>query len=292
MTTKLGLVLEGGGMRGAYTSGVLRAFMDEGLDFPYIIGVSAGANNAANFISGRKERNKKVFVDYVSHKDYSGFRHLFKGGSYFNMDFLFDTLPNKLVPFDYDTFFSSKTIFKIGVTDVETGRPVYFEKNDWDVSREEFINKLLKASSSLPVLSPPVEINGRLYYDGGVSDSIPIEKSMEDGNKYNVVVLTRNKGYVKKKQKLELYSKRYLKKYPQILRAIKRRHIEYNLTLEKINTLQEKGYIFVLRPLAPLKVNRLEKDAKKLEELYNQGYRETMERMDEFKKWLEKVNKA
>lgn len=292
MTTKLGLVLEGGGMRGAYTSGVLRAFMDEGLKFPYIIGVSAGANNAANFISEQKERNKKVFVDYVSHKDYSGFRHLFKGGSYFNMDFLFDTLPNKLVPFDYDTFFSSKTIFKIGVTDVETGRPVYFEKNDWDVSREEFINKLLKASSSLPVLSPPVEINGRLYYDGGVSDSIPIEKSMEDGNKYNVVVLTRNKGYVKKKQKLELYSKRYLKKYPQILRAIKRRHIEYNLTLEKINTLQEKGYIFVLRPLAPLKVNRLEKDAKKLEELYNQGYRETMERMDEFKKWLEKVNKA
>ena len=290
MNKKLGLVLEGGGMRGAYTSGVLRAFMDEGIKFPYVIGVSAGANNGANFVAEQKDRNKKVFVDYVSHKDYSGFRHLIKERSYFNMKFLFDTLPNQLVPFDYDTFFNSPTIFKVCVTEVETGYPKYFEKSQ-SKDNKEFMNKVLRASSSLPIISPPVEINGKLYFDGGITDSIPIEKSIEDGNQYNVVVLTRNNGYLKEEQKLGVYSKHYLRKYPTILQAIKKRHIKYNITLEKIANLEREGYIFVFRPIAPLMVDRLEKDPLKLNNLYNQGYEETLERMEEFKKWMKKVNK-
>ncbi len=181
-------------------------------------------------LSKQRDRNKS-FVDYVNHKDYSGFKHWIVEDSYFNMDFLFDILPNKLVPFDYKTFINSPTIFKVCVTEMETGQPVYLEKSEFNKS--DFMSKVLRASSSLPIISKPVKINGKLYLDGGVSDSIPLEKSIEDGNKYNVVILTRNKDYRKEKQVLGLYSRYYLRKYPKILRAIEMRHIKYNITLEK-----------------------------------------------------------
>lgn len=275
-------------MRGAYTSGVLAALMDNNIKFPYIIGVSAGANNGANYVAEQRDRNKKVFVDYVSHKDYSGLKHLIKGKSYFNMDFLFHTLPNKLVPFDYETFFNSETIFKICVTDCSTGEATYLEKSYAKGKGKEFINKIFRASSSLPILSPPVEIEGRLYYDGGISDSIPLKKSMEDGNRYNVLILTRDKDYRKKEQVLGPYSKRQLKKYPQILEAIKSRHIRYNAILETIERLEKEGQVYVFRPIEPIRISRLERDKVKLEKLYQQGYRETMDQMDKFLDWISK----
>ena len=284
----LGLVLEGGGMRGAYTSGVLAAFMDENIKFPYVIGVSAGANNGASFISEQRDRNKKVFVDYVNHKDYSGFKHWIMKNSYFNMDFLFDTLPNKLVPFDYEIFLNSPTIFKVCVTESETGQPVYFEKSE--AKGMDFMNKILRASSSLPVISQPVEINGKLYFDGGISDSIPLDKSIEDGNKYNVVILTRNKDYRKEEQLLGLYSKHCLKKHPKVLHAIETRHIKYNITLEKVEDLEKEGFVYVFRPIDEIVVDRLEKDTNRLNELYNQGYSETKAKMEEFKRWLEDIS--
>ncbi len=287
INAKIGLVLEGGGMRGAYTSGVLAAFMDENIKFPYVIGVSAGANNGANFVAEQRERNKKVFVDYVNHKDYSGLKHWIIGKSFFNMDFLFDILPNDLVPFDYETFEKSPTVFKVCVTECSTGKPAYFEKSQF--KGIELMGRILRASSSLPILSPPVEIDGKLYFDGGITDSIPIEKSIEDGNKYNVVVLTRNKGYRKEPQKLGPFSKLFFKKYPKILHAIEVRHIKYNETLEKIEKLEKEGLVYAFRPIDEIKVGRLEKDVEKLNDLYEQGYRETMEQMDKFKNWLENI---
>jgi predicted patatin/cPLA2 family phospholipase len=282
----VGLVLEGGGMRGVYTSGVLDAFMDENIKFPYVIGVSAGANNGANFVAEQRERNKKVFIDYVNHKEYSGFKHWILGNSYFNMDFLFDTLPNELVPFDYETFLNSSAIFKVCVTDCETGCPVYFEKSQSKGKGDKFIGKVLRASSSLPIISQPVKINGKLYFDGGIADSIPIDKSIEDRNKYNVVILTRNEGYKKEQQILGLYSRHYLKRYPKILHAIETRHIRYNISLEKIRNLEKEGFVYVFRPIDEIVVDRLEKNVDKLNELYEQGYRETMSQMKNFKKWL------
>lgn len=287
---KIGLVLEGGGMRGAYTSGVLAAFMDENIKFPYVIGVSAGANNGANFVAEQRERNKKVFVDYANHEDFAGFKHWIAEKSYFNMDFLFDKLPNELVPFDYNTFYNSPTRFKVCVTDCETGQPVYFEKSQF--KNIEFMSKVLRASSSLPIISKPVGILGKLYFDGGISDSIPIEKSLEDGNCYNVVVLTRNEGYRKEKQILGLFTKHSLKKYPKIINAIESRHIKYNITLEKIKVLEEEGFAYVFRPIEPIDVDRLEKDKDKLNKLYEQGYSETMEQMEDFKKWLKIVEEG
>ncbi|MBZ2174557.1 patatin family protein [Schnuerera sp. xch1] len=286
----IGLILEGGGMRGAYTAGVIAAFIDENIKFPYVIGVSAGANNGADYVSKQKERNKRVFVDYVSHKDYSGIKYLVKDKSFFNMNFLFETLPDKLDPFDYETFFNSETIFKVCATEVSTGKPVYFEKRQFKERGKKFMAKVLKASSSLPIISPPVEIDGRLYFDGGVSDSIPIDKSLEDGNAYNVLILTRNEGYVKEKQRLGAYSRHCLSKYPRIYDAIKDRHIRYNVTLEKIETFKKEGFAYIFRPIDKIKVNRIEKDTVKLNELYEQGYRETIEQMDDFKKWLDNIS--
>ena len=284
MDKKTGLILEGGGMRGAYTSGVLAAFMDEDIEFPYVIGVSAGANNGANFVAKQRERNKKVFVDYANHEDFSGFKHLITEKSYFNMDFLFNKLPNELVPFDYTTFFNSSNIFKVCATDCETGEPAYFEKSQFEGI--DFMEMVLRASSSLPVISQPVEIDGKLYFDGGISDSIPIDKSLEDGNNFNVIVLTRNADYRKEKQILGHITKHSLKEYPKVLNAIETRHIRYNITLEKIRALEEEGFAYVFRPIAPIDVDRLEKDIDKLNELYKQGYDETMSQMEEFKKWL------
>ena len=289
MDNKTGLILEGGGMRGAYTSGVLAAFMDKNIDFPYVIGVSAGANNGANFVARQRERNKKVFVDYANHEDFSGFKHLVAEKSYFNMEFLFDTLPNELVPFDYDTFLNSKTIFKVCVTDCETGLPTYFEKSQFD--NTDFMEKVLRASSSLPIISEPVEINGRLYFDGGISDSIPIDQALEDGNNFNVVVLTRNSDYTKEKEIIGPIARHALRDYPKILNAMESRHIKYNITLEKLKVLEEEGFVYIFRPIAPLEVDRLEKDKEKLNDLYEQGYNEALSQMEDFKKWLSSTEK-
>ncbi len=284
MAKNVGLVLEGGGMRGSYTSGVLAVLMDENIKFPYVIGVSAGASNGANFVAEQRKRNRKVFVDYVESEEYSGFKHLIKNKSYFNMDFLYSALPNDIVPFDYDTFQKSETIFKACVTHCETGKPIYFEKSDFDP--EYYMEAVLRASSSLPVISQPVEINGELYYDGGIVDPIPIEKSIKDGNSYNVIILTRNKEYRKTEQKSGLITKSKLKNYPKIREAIKIRHIRYNLLLDVIDKLEEDGKVYIFRPEKSLEVDRLEKDISKLEDLYEQGYREAMLQMDKFKKWL------
>lgn len=283
MIKNAGLVLEGGGMRGAYTSGVLAAFMDEGIKFHYVIGVSAGANNGANYVAWQRERNRKVFVDYVRNKEYSGFKHWIKDGSYFNMDFLFDRLPNELVPFDYDTFYNSPTVFKVCVTDCETGKPVYLSKDKFNPVF--FMEIVLRASSSLPIISNPVEVEGKKYFDGGISDSIPINKSIEDGNKYNVVVLTRNKGYRKEKTDSKFINL-LLKKYPKISEGINTRPERYNMCLDRIEELEKKNYLYVIRPIKEIDVDRLERDIDKLYALYKQGYTETMNQMSKFKKWL------
>lgn len=282
----IGLVLEGGGMRGAYTAGVLAAFTDNNIDFPYVIGVSAGANNGADFVSKQMDRNRRVFIDHVARKEYCGVKYLVREKSYFNMKFLFDTLIDEIDPFDYDTFINSKTKFKAVTTEVSSGQAVYFDKEQFKEKGKDFFAQVLKASSSLPLISPPVEIEGKLYYDGGVSDSIPIEESIKDGNTLNVVVLTRNEGYRKKEQKLGLVSRKVLSKYPKVYEAIKNRHIKYNITLEKIEKLERDGFVYVFRPIRKLEVHRIERDTDKLEKLYKQGYDETVERLDDFLNWL------
>ena len=284
----IGLILEGGGMRGAYTAGVLDAFLDNKIRFPYVIGVSAGANNGANFISEQRGRSKRIFVDWVKDKRFLGLSNFFREGSYFGMDFLFDKLPNELDPFDYNTFYNSPITYKVCITNCESGEPAYFEYKDFE-QKDYFMKKVLRASSSLPIISPTVEINNRHYLDGGIADPIPIEKSISDGNSFNVIVLTRNEDYRKKPSKLTYLNKFFLYKYPNLVDTLKNRHSIYNNSLEKISLLQKNGEAFIFRPEEKIAVDRMERDTSKLDELYQQGYNETINQMSDFNQWLKSI---
>ncbi len=279
-----GLVLEGGGMRAAYTAGVIDSFMDEGLDLPYVVGVSAGANAGSDYVAGQRERNHKVFVDLAADPRYAGFKNMLLERSWFGMRFLFETLPDDLAPFKYDAFRDSHRRLVVGVTDCATGEPVYFDQRGQD--GRWFVRTVLRASSSLPALSPPVRIGGRLFTDGGVSDPIPIARSMADGNPRNVVVLTQNAGYRKGPQSLGMAGALALARYPALRRALGARHSKYNACLDHLAALEAAGTAFVLRPVKPLVVSRMERDVSRLDALYRQGYAETLERMADLRAWL------
>lgn len=264
-----GLVLEGGGMRGLYTAGVLDFFLDQELYFDYVIGVSAGACNAASYISRQKGRNKIVNTAFVDDWRYMSLKSLLINGSLFGMDFIFDEIPNRRVPFDYETFYRSPVDFRIGVTDCLTGRPLYFDKKDLD---RDFT--VLRASSSLPLVAPVVHFRGYHLLDGGIADPIPVRQAMADGYPKNVIVLTRNRGY--RKEPVNLWGRLALqvkyKKYPGLVKTIIKRHEIYNETLDCIEELEQRGQAVVIRPAKKLHVDRFEKNADKLLELYSQGY--------------------
>jgi predicted patatin/cPLA2 family phospholipase len=283
----VGLVLEGGGMRAAYTGGVLDAFLDEGVRLPYVIGVSAGANAGSDYVASQRERNHRVFVELAADPRYAGFANLLRERSWFGMRFLFETLPDELAPFHYDEFRRAAQTLVVAVTDCATGRPVYYRQHDYD--GRWFVRTVQRASSSLPVLSPPVMIEGRRCLDGGVSDPLPLDRSIADGNLRNVVVLTRNAGYRKEQQPSWLgpLAALALPRYPLLRRAMRERHLKYNSSLDRLAALEQAGQAFVLRPLRPLVVDRLERDVAALDALYRQGYKETLGRMAELKAWLD-----
>lgn len=266
--SKTGLVLEGGGMRGLYTCGVLELFMDKELYFDYIIGVSAGACNAVSYISRQKGRNIKVNTDFVNDWRYMSLRNLIRERSYFGMDFIFKEIPDKHVKFDYEAFNNSQCDFYIGTTDCKTGKPLYFGKNDMG----EYFNDILRASSSIPLMSPIVSFKDYELLDGGISDSIPIVKSIEDGNDKNIIVLTRNKGYRKSPVKFEALVRMKYRKYPLLVEAILNRYRMYNDTLDYIEKLEAEGKAIVIRASREMKVDRLERNREKLQELYRNGY--------------------
>ncbi|WP_069649311.1 patatin-like phospholipase family protein [Caloranaerobacter ferrireducens] len=278
---KAGLVLEGGGMRGCYTSGVLDFFMEKDLYFPYIIGVSAGACNASSYISRQKGRSIKINLDYAKDDRYISYKNLITKGSIFGMDFIFNEIPNKLIPFDFETFNKAKEKFIIVATDCKTGQPVYFDKDEC-----EDVIKAIKASSSLPFVAPIVEMEGKFLLDGGIADPLPIKKSIEDGNKKNVIVLTRNRGYRKSPFKLKKLLKIIYSEYPGIIDAMLNRYKIYNNTLEYIEKLESEKKVFVIRPTKDMKVDRIERDVNKLKELYEMGYEDARRCYDEMMDWI------
>jgi predicted patatin/cPLA2 family phospholipase len=283
-TPGVGLVLEGGGMRAAYTAGVLDAFMDAGVDIPYVIGVSAGANAGSDYVAGQRERNHRVFVELAADRRYAGVANLLRERSWFGMRFLFETLPDELAPFDYEALAASPRTLVVAVTDCASGEPVYYRQRDHDP--RWFLRTVQRASSSLPLLSPPVVVEGRRCVDGGVSDPIPIGRSIADGNVRHVVVLTRNAGYRKEAQRQGLAARLVFARQPGVRRALRERHARYNACLDRLEALERAGKAFVLRPERRLAVGRLERDVAKLEALYRQGYDEAVTRMPALKDWL------
>lgn len=263
---KTAIVCEGGGMRGAFTAGVLQAFMEQGFVADELVGVSAGASNGVSYVSGQQERGYRTNVDYAGDKRYISKRNYFKTGSLFGMDFIFGEIPEKLDPFDYDAFYASSCEFYAGATDVHTGEIHFFGKEDIVPGLHA-----IRASCSMPVLSPIVEYKDGIYLDGGVADPIPIDKALEDGCERLVVVLTRERGYEKKPQSFRSVYRRTYRKHPNMIAALDRRHLVYNQTLAQLKKLEQQGIATVIAPPLALSVDRFGKDRQTLIEAYNIG---------------------
>lgn len=276
-----GLVLEGGGMRGVYTAGILDFFMEKELQFSSCYGVSAGAVHLASYMSGQKGRALKISIDYLDDRDYCSPYSLFKTGDLFGVDMCYNRIPNELNIYDYEAFNRYPGKGYAVVTNIETGRPEYIELKDMyhDITA-------IRASASLPLVSRNVEIGGKQYLDGGMSDSIPIRRSIKDGNQKNVVILTRPYGYRKKPSSQMALIRAKYKKYPKLVEDMEKRHIRYNKTLKLVEKEEMEGRAFVFRPEPLVKIDRIEKDPKKLKILYLQGYHDAAINYDLMKKFL------
>lgn len=267
-----GLVLEGGGMRGVFTSGVLDAFMRHEVYFRYIVAVSAGACNGLSYMSRQPRRARFSNIDLLSKYGYIGLRHLVTQGCIFDPELLYERFPQELVPYDYDEYFRNVNrgyTYEMVVTNCKTGRVEYLSEADGSADR---LMHIVQASSSLPYVSKMVDVDGQPMLDGGIVDSIPVMRAMETGHPFNVVVCTRNKGWRNtgrdRKQPFFVY-----KNYPRLRVLLSRRIEAYNEQLDLIDRLEESGQILVIRPENPVEVGRMEKDTAKLERLYEEGYR-------------------
>lgn len=266
-----GLVLEGGGMKGIYTAGVLDFFLDKEIDFSSCYGVSAGACCLCSYLSKQKKRAYRINVDYLDQKAYCSVESLLKTGDLFGVDMCYGLIPDYLDPYDYDAFSRYQGKAYAVVTNIKTGEAEYMPLKDM---HQDTI--AVRASSSLPLVSRNVKIGDELYLDGGISDSIPIRRSMKDGNRKNVVILTKEEGYIRQSEKameLALIRARYMR-YPKVYECMRERHLTYNNTLQYIEELQSQGKVFVIRPKQKSNVGRVEKDKAKLDALYEEGYRD------------------
>lgn len=262
-----GLVLEGGGMRGVFTCGVLDHLMDQNIRFPYTIGVSAGACNGLSYMSGQRGRAKYSNIDLLEKYNYIGLRHLLKKRNILDFDLLFTEFPEHIFPYDYDAYFSSPERFVMVTTNCLTGEADYFEEKH-DKNR---VIDIVRASSSLPFVCPIAYVDGIPMLDGGIVDSIPLQRAINDGYKNNVVVLIRNRGYRKESKDIKVPSFVY-RKYPNMREALSHRCAAYNAQLEMVERMEDEEKITVIRPQKPVIVDRIERDIQKLTEFYQEGY--------------------
>lgn len=270
-----GLVLEGGGMRGIYTAGVLDCLMDHGVSIPNVYGVSAGACHGVSYVSNQRGRAARTILDFVGRRDYASFYNLATTGDYFGEELIYRRIPDELVPFDYDAYTASGLSLYSVVFNCRTGETEYLPATNM---RQHMV--YIKASASLPMLSRMVKIGPGEYLDGGISDSIPLARSIKDGNANNLVVLTQHRGYEKKPMSLlPLLRLRYWR-YPRLADALAVRHERYNAQLALVYQQEADGNAIVIQPGTPVQIGRMEKDTGKLSALYDQGYSDAMEKIE------------
>jgi predicted patatin/cPLA2 family phospholipase len=279
---KVGLVLEGGAMRGVYTAGVLDVFLDEKIKIDGIIGVSAGALFGVNYASKQKGRTIRYNKNYIRDKRYISIRSLIKTGNIVNKDFAYYKIPFELDKFDEKEFEKSKIDYYAVITNVETGEGEYPKITNCEKQIE-----LLRASSSMPFVSKMVEVDGNKYLDGALADSIPYEKMMELGYDKIIVVLTRDINYRKKKRN-PLIAKTFYRKYPELVEKINSRYKVYNDSVEKLKELEKEGKVLVIRPSKDLHIKRIEKNVDKLQAQYDLGISDAQKNIKEVKKYLKK----
>ncbi len=275
--SKIGLVVEGGGMRGVYGCGVLDAFLENSISFPYGIGVSAGSANLASFLAEQPGRNYRFYTNYAFDERYMGLKNFFTTGSFFGMDFIYSELTEVIDPIDYETLLSPDKEYYVVATDAETGKPEYFSREDV----EKYRGDVFKASSCVPVLCRPIEIGGRLYFDGGVTDSIPARHAMAAGCDKVVAVLTRPRGYVKKAEHGKTLYSEVLRDYPAIIHAMNNRHFVYNAEMDYLLELEKEGKAFLFCPEHTEGVNLITRNKEHLITLYNDGKVEAEQKMKE-----------
>ena len=262
-----GLVLEGGGLRGVFTCGVLDCFMDHGIRFPFAVGVSAGACNGLSYMSGQRGRAKSSNIDLMDKHHYIGFKYLLTQRNIMDFKLLFEDFPERIIPYDYDAYFSNPARFVMVTTNCLTGKAEYFEEK----SSSKRVMDIVRASSSLPFVSPITYVDGVPMLDGGIADSIPVRYALSQGYERLVVILTRNKGYRKQNSEMRA-AKVFYRKYPNLQKALSQRNLVYNQTMDLIERLEDEGRITVIRPIRPVEVGRMEKDTAKLTMLYQEGY--------------------
>jgi predicted patatin/cPLA2 family phospholipase len=266
---KTGIVFEGGAFRTIFSCGVMDAFLEKDIMPDYMIGVSAGAAFGVSYASAQKGRNLEIVNTYARDKRYMGANNLVnpRNRSYYNLDFVYGTVPNELVPFDYDAYMAYAGEFLAVVTNVETGQPEYFPV---DLGERDLT--LLEATCALPVLFPIIEYKGNRYLDGGLSDPIPFEKALEDGCDRVVVVLTREQGYIKKTTKTTRLTARAYLRYPELAKALMKRARRYNKSLARLEEYRRDGRVMVICPDSTEGFSRTERNLDKINALYQDGY--------------------
>ena len=283
---KATLVLEGGATRGIFTSGALDYLMERDLYFSDVIGVSAGSCNAVDYVSRQPGRTRDCMIPTDKEgKYYYGIRDFVKEKSLMNMDLIFDKYPKELLPFDFETYFNSEINCQIVTTNCLTGKAEYMTED----SDNDRLMKLCRASSSMPLLTPIVNIDNVPYLDGGLADSVPIRRAQQMENEKIVVILTKNQGYRKSvlsPTMQRVYNRAY-KSYPNLIRTIFRRSFEYNKTMNYLDQLEKRGEIFILRPQVK-PVSRLERNKETLHAFYEHGYKYTERKFDDLMEYLEK----
>ena len=285
---KTGLILEGGAMRGMYTAGVLDVMMENSIWADGAVGVSAGAVFGCNYKSRQIGRTIRYNKKYGRDPRYAGFYSLLKTGDYFGTEFCYHEIPEKLDPFDSETFQKNPTEFYVVGTDVTTGKAVYHKCTtgtgkdlDW-----------FRASASMPLLSNIVEVDGYKLLDGGIADSIPIEWFRSIGYKRNIIILTRDKSYRNKKNKMIPLFHVMLRRYPEVAKAMKNRHLMYNRELRMAAALEKAGKALVIRPSKPITISRTENDPENLEEVYQLGRKDGMANLEKMRIFLKTAKAA
>lgn len=272
--SNVGLVLEGGGMRGLFTAGVIDVLMEHGFSVPCAVGVSAGACFGVNMKSLQIGRALRYNLQMIGNPDYMSLRSFVKTGNYINAEFCYHTVPTQIDVFDVDVFARHPMQFYIVSTDVDTGEPVYHLLDHIDYEQLEWI----RASASLPIVSRPVELDGKRLMDGGMSDSIPLKFIESLGYQRNIVVLTQPLGYRKKPSSQPWIYKLLCRKYPVMIDSLLNRHLMYNAQLDYVEEQAEKGKILIIAPPDKLDIGRIEQNPDKLKAIYDLG-RKTCEKM-------------
>lgn len=266
---RIGLVVEGGGMKCAYNAGILDEFLEEKITFDYCIGVSAGAGNLASYLAGQRGRNLRFFTEHIHSPEYFGLISLLKTGDLFGLQHIYGTLTQSdgKDPLNYEAIRQNSTRYEAVVTNAITGQAEYYGKEA--LRQDDY--RLLMASSAIPAVCRPVCLHGVPYYDGGLSDAIPVRRALEQGCNRLVVILSKNRGYLRKPQKLRFLYSRICHQYPQVVEAIDRRHERYNRNLQDVFALEKDRRAFVFAPTKAIHMGTYSIREKSAQELYDLG---------------------